>query len=130
MKDNPFLKTLENPAAAVSPKAEDSVNVTLQKNHEFTEGEALHFEIRLREGERLRTLKKGNLNHPAAKLPLVFNLGKAAEGESILEVDLDISYCTNQAPKLCKFKSLKLIQPVSFAAAGKSKLELTPSVEP
>ena len=80
------------------------------------------------EGESTRIVKSGRLKEPDREFPIRFDLNRSSGTESILEIDLEVPYCTSAPPKLCKFKSLKLIQPVSFREAGKAALELQPEL--
>ena len=113
----------------MSGGAQVSVNVMLPENHEFTEGAPLHFEARLKKGDKFKNLKSSELLEPPKGLPLTFDLGGEMEHNAVLEVDLEVPYCTTVRPKLCKFKSVKLTQPVSFKAEGKSNLELRAQIQ-
>ncbi len=122
-KKNPFLETIELKPERVSEKTEISIAVDLPEDHEFTEGTPLHFKADLTGRDRKDLLKEGELEHPARELPVRVSVNGPPGSESVLELELDIPYCTTQEPKLCKFKSLKWIQPVSFSKGAKDKLE-------
>ncbi len=127
---NPFLQVVEYAPQALSGGAQASVDIQLPKDHEFTEGVPLHYRVQLlEEGKQARNLKEGELPNPSKGLPITFDPGGKTNGKSTLEVDLEVPYCTTVNPKLCKFKSLKLIQPISFGAEGKSKLELHTQIQ-
>ncbi len=128
-RKNPFLKTLIYPAETLAENARGSVGVLLPKDHEFTENEPLQFQIRLKEDKATQNLKEGSLSRPVEELPITFELSNEAGTKVTLEVDLEVPYCTTVSPKLCKYKSLKLIQPISFKADGRSKLELRPQIQ-
>ena len=123
-KKNPFLETIELPLERVSQKAKISLAVELPENHEFTEGTPLHYKVGFAgNGKAQVLLKEEELERPEGKLPVQLNMAGVSGEGAVLEVELDIPYCTTTEPKLCKFKSVKWTQPVSFAAGGKDKLE-------
>lgn len=123
-KHNPFLETREADLRDLSPGARLLITVTLPPDHEFTEGIPLHFRAAITEGGRSRVLKEGELKEPARELPLVIDLEGREGRQASLGLALDIPYCTTQDPKLCKFKSFRITQPVSFSKDGKKTLDI------
>lgn len=139
-QNNPFLENITLPSAEVAQKAKLSLAVELPENHEFTEGTPLHFKVMLTgSGKTILLLKEDEFEHPERKLPIQLDFSAAViadgseaagvdengvkGGQAVLEVELDIPYCTTVEPKLCKFKSIKWTQNVSFSEGGKDKLE-------
>ena len=129
VRGNPFLQKVDYPKEILLKNAQISVSVVLPPNHEFTENFSLDYQVKIREGTSAKDLKIGSLAHPEHELPIRFALNSVSESEFILEAELNISYCTTAQPKLCKFKTLQLIQPITLGAAGKANLNLQPKIQ-
>lgn len=130
--ENSFIQTIEYAPETLAKNARVSVSVELPPEHIFTEGMPLQYEIRLRDvkAAHAKVLKKDKFENPAQKLPLEFKLGNHNSGDFILEINLHVPYCSLMPPKLCKFKTLELIQPVTFSAEGKDALNLDAVINP
>lgn len=145
-RQNSFQQIEAYAPQILSEHAGGSISVGLPEGHEFTEGIPLEFRVgmnpvrgatsngvkRLQSGAESAgesILKEGALAEPARELPVEFDIQKEIEGDSVLEVDLEVPYCTTASPRICKFKSVKLIQPISFRPEGKSKLELHAQIQ-
>ncbi len=117
---NPFLEIIKCPKEILNENAEISVMIYLPKDHAYNEEMPFQFEI-LKEGKVLRS---GILKDPQKELPLSVHLDSEYKGPSTLEIKLEVPYCSTALPKLCKFKSIKFIQPFSTQASGKPLLQL------
>ncbi len=121
-RKNPFLELIERPKETLKENAKISIMIRLPKNHEFTEEAPFTYEVIQKEEGKI--LWKGILKDPKKELPLNIQLSQEYKDKSPLEIDLEVPYCSTAPPKLCKFKSIKLIQPVSIDANGKAILQL------
>jgi hypothetical protein len=132
--DNPFLQTVAYPEIQLVAAADASVLLQLPENHEFTEGFPLMYRIAV-QGEVGAVIKEGEMSDlpevtQREAVPLLdFKLPKEIGTGSTLEVDLNVPYCTTVQPKMCKFKSLKLLQPISISSAGKAHLDLKAEIQ-
>jgi hypothetical protein len=126
---NPFVQTIELQDETVSEKTRVSVAVDLPSEHDFTEGIALKYEAKLKAGGSEKKIKKGSLRKPARALPIRFDLQGKAAPAAVLKVDLNVPYCTTTEPKMCKFKTVHLIQPLHFSTSAQSKLDLQVRIE-
>ena len=119
-RKNPFLELIERPEETVKEDSKISFAVRLPKDHEFSKEAPFTYEI-LKQG---KVFQKGTIKDPDKELPLNINLNQDDKGKSVIEIDLDFPYCSTAPPKLCKFKSIKLIQPISVESDGKPVLKL------
>lgn len=120
---NHFLELIERPEERLSEQSKISVMVRLPEGHEYSREAPFTFEL-IKRGPEKVVLQKGILKNPDQELPLSFNLGEALKGKSILEINLEVPYCSAVSPKFCKFKSIQYLQPVSIEAGGKMGLDL------
>lgn len=123
-RKNPFLELIERPEETVTEDSKISFAVLLPKDHEFSQDAPFTYEL-LKQG---KVVQRGTVKDPNKELPLDFDLGRNEKGKSVIEIDLDFPYCSTAPPKLCKFKSIKLIQPISVQSKGKSVLQLETQV--
>ncbi len=128
-KENPFTQKIEALPESVVQQAEVRVLVTLPPEHEFTEGVALEFRAQLRSMRGLQVLKKAKLKQPQKQLPIRFRLPEIRQSEAVLEIHLNVPYCSAKPPKMCKYKSVDLTQPLSMKADGKAKIELVAEIK-
>ncbi len=117
---NPFLEIIKCPKEILNENAEIVIMTYLPKDHAYNEETPFQFQIS-KEGKILRS---GILKDPQKELPLSIHLDPQYKGPSTLEIELEVPYCSTETPKLCKFKSVKFIQPFSTEANGKSLLKL------
>lgn len=115
---NPFLQVIELSEETLQKNAAISFNVHLPAHHEFSPEAAFRYSV-LRDG---KILKEGILD-PKKELPFLVRLDQHMI-QSTIEINLQIPYCATEAPKLCKFKWIRFIQPVLVASHGKMLLEL------
>ncbi len=125
---NPFLEAVTFPKMEITSSAQVEIKVNLPKDHDFTEGVPLQYEVMLRQGEKTKPLQNVSLDGAKKKQPIQFQLNEKNNtgdtGEMALEMNLEVPYCTTRQPKLCKFKSLKLTQPILITENGRSHLSL------
>jgi len=121
-RKNPFLETIERPEEILKEQSQISVTVHLPKDHEFSEEGLFSYEV-AEQGEK-KVLQKGMIKNPKKELPLNFDLVRKYKGKFILAIDLEVPYCSTMPPKLCKFKSIQFIQPISVESNGKPLLRL------
>ena len=117
---NPFLEVIKCPEEILNENAEIKIMTHLPKDHTYNEDASFQFQV-LKEGKVLRT---GTLKDPQKELPISVHLDSEGKGASSLEIELEVPYCSTQTPRLCKFKSVRFIQPFSTQASGKSLLQL------
>lgn len=115
---HPFFQVIELPEETLQKNAAISFNVHLPAHHEFSPESAFRYSV-LRDG---KIFKEGILD-PKKELPFLVRLDQHMNRLTI-EINLQIPYCATEAPKLCKFKSIRFIQPVTFEAGGKALLNL------
>ena len=128
-KRNPFLQTMDMPEEKIADKTAVALNISLPVDHEFTEEAPFEYEAYLQNGSRKNLIQKKSLNQPAQFLPLHFDFKAEGPGKQVLEIRLRVPYCSKVPPKVCKFKSIDIMQPFSVDPSGKSVLNFNVEVQ-